>query len=91
MRREWLGAIVVALVLVAASAHVVVAVGSSDVVQSAIDDVQAFWATQLPTVYGMEYKPIPQNRLFPYSESNPPPACGGSGTTPYKDVANNAF
>ena len=60
-------------------------------VQSAIADVQAFWATKLPAVYGMEYEPIPQDRLVPYSESNPPPACGGSGTTPYKDVANNAF
>ena len=52
MRRSWLGAIVVALVLVTARAHVVAAVGSSDVVQRAIDDVQAFWATQLPTVSG---------------------------------------
>jgi predicted metalloprotease len=85
------GTIIVALALVTASAHVVVAATSSDVVQSAIDDVQAFWATKLPAVYGMEYTPIPQNRLFPYSESNPPPACGDSGTTPYKDVAGNAF
>jgi predicted metalloprotease len=91
MRRRWVGAIVVASVLVAASAQVVVAAASSAVVQSAIDDVQAFWATQLPTVYGMEYTRIPQNRLFPYSQASPPPACGGSGTTPYKDVANNAF
>jgi predicted metalloprotease len=64
---------------------------SSGVIRSAIDDVQAFWAKKLPEVYGTEYEPIPQNRLYPYSESDPPPACGGSGTTPYKDVADNAF
>jgi predicted metalloprotease len=59
--------------------------------RSALEDVQAFWVTELPAVYGMEYTPIPQSRLFPYRESNPPPACGGSGTTPYEDVADNAF
>ena len=93
-RRLWIVALVVVIVAVAFAAvptSAVAATNSSGVIQSAIDDVQAFWATKLPAVYGMEYKPIPQNRLFPYSESNPPPACGGSGTTPYKDVANNAF
>ena len=83
--------VIVAVVFAAVRTSAVAATNSSGVIQSAIDDVQAFWATKLPAVYGMEYKPIPQNRLFPYSESNPPPACGGSGTTPYKDVANNAF
>ncbi len=69
----------------------VAATSSSSGIESAIDDVQAFWAVQLPNVYGIHYTPIPQDRLHPYGESNPPPACGGSGTTPYKDVANNAF
>ena len=93
-RRIWIAALVVVIVAVAFAAvptPAVAATNSSGVIQSAIDDVQAFWESKLPAVYGMEYKPIPQNRLFPYSESNPPPACGGSGTTPYKDVANNAF
>jgi predicted metalloprotease len=82
-------AVTVALVVVPNSA--VAATDSSSVMQSAIDDVQAFWAQELPSVYGTQYDPIPPARLFPYRESNPPPACGASGTTPYKDVANNAF
>ena len=56
-----------------------------------IADIQAFWSDALPAVYGTAYEPIPASRLFPYSESNPPPACGDSGTTPYEQVAGNAF
>ena len=92
-RRLWsaaLGVVIVGVIL-ATVPSAVATPSPSDVMRSAIDDVQAFWAKKLPEVYGTEYEPIPQNRLYPYSESNPPPACGGSGTTPYKDVANNAF
>ncbi len=56
-----------------------------------IADIQAYWAKTMPDVYGQPYEPIPGDRLFPYSENNPPPACGGSGTTPYQEVAGNAF
>jgi predicted metalloprotease len=58
---------------------------------AAIDDVQAFWARTMPDVYGRSYTPIPDDRLFPYSSDDPPPECGGSGTTPYEQVAGNAF
>ncbi len=44
-----------------------------------------------PSVYGASYKAIPSDRLFAYSQSNPPPACGGYGRTPYSEVAGNAF
>ena len=60
--------------------------------ESSIADIQTFWSDTLPAVYGTAYEPIPATRLFPYSESNPPPACDGSGgTTPYEQVAGNAF
>ena len=71
-RRLWIVALVVVIVAVvfaAVATSAIAATNSSGVIQSAIDDVQAFWATKLPAVYGMEYKPIPQNRLFPYSEN----------------------
>jgi hypothetical protein len=56
-------AVTVALVVVPNSA--VAATDSSSVMQSAIDDVQAFWAQELPSVYGTQYDPIPPARLFP--------------------------
>jgi predicted metalloprotease len=61
------------------------------VVDATIDDIQSWWADQLPDVYGEDYEPIPPERVFAYSEDNPPPACGGRGTTPYEQVAGNAF
>ena len=45
----------------------------------------------MPEVYKEDYEPIPADRLIPYSQSNPPPSCGGRGTTPYTEVAGNAF
>lgn len=60
-------------------------------VEETIDAVQAYWADTFPDIYGSAYEPIPADRLYPYSESNPPPACGSSGTTPYEEVAGNAF
>jgi predicted metalloprotease len=56
-----------------------------------IADIQSYWATTMPQVYGEAYQPIPSDRLFPYSASNPPPGCGTRGTTPYAQVAGNAF
>ncbi len=64
---------------------------SSSRVRSIIDDLQAFWGETLPSVYGQRYEPIPADHLYPYSAANPPPACGSTGTTPYEDVAGNAF
>jgi predicted metalloprotease len=62
-------------------------------VDQSIASIQQFWAKQLPTTYGIGYKAIPDDRLFPYSSSNPPPACdtSGRGTTPYEEVKGNAF
>jgi predicted metalloprotease len=60
-------------------------------VDETIDAVQAYWADAYPEIYGSTYDPIPDDRLFPYSESSPPPGCGTSGDTPYEEVAGNAF
>ncbi|HXY94517.1 MAG TPA: neutral zinc metallopeptidase [Acidimicrobiia bacterium] len=60
-------------------------------VDQTIADIQSYWAKTMPAVYGKAYDPIPSDRLHPYSASNPPPACGGHGTTPYQQVAGNAF
>lgn len=56
-----------------------------------IVDIQSYWAKTMPDVYKTDYEPIPADRLIPYSQSNPPPACGGHGNTPYTEVAGNAF
>jgi predicted metalloprotease len=64
---------------------------ADDVIRAAIDDVQGFWITELPNVYGKQYAPIPAGRLDAYTSTSWPPACGDTGTTPYEDVENNAF
>ena len=47
----------------------------------------------MPDVYGQPYEAIPADRVFAYSESNPPPNCddGGQTQAPYDEVAGNAF
>ena len=47
----------------------------------------------MPDVYGQPYEAIPTDRVFAYSESNPPPNCedGGQTQAPYDEVAGNAF
>src|ERR1700759_4467663 len=58
-----------------------------------IANIQNYWTTTMPDVYGQQYEAIPADRVFPYSESNPPPNCddGGKTKAPYQDVAGNAF
>jgi len=62
-------------------------------VDQTIADIQSYWAKTMPSVYGTQYEAIPTDRVFPYSESNPPPNCddGGQTKAPYQDVAGNAF
>jgi predicted metalloprotease len=81
----------VAVATLAAVAQPAVAASAADVARAAIEDVQAFWTTTLPDLYGREYQSIPDDRLHPYDAQNAPPACGGTGTTPYEEVAGNAF
>jgi predicted metalloprotease len=62
-------------------------------IDSTIADIQAFWTSAMPAVYGQQYDAIPTDRIYPYSQDNPPPNCedGGQTKAPYQQVAGNAF
>src|SRR5262249_38715116 len=97
-RRRRLATLVVAPVALAALAVVTMGAAPSSSGQpfaanadDTIAALQSYWAPTMPRVYGEAYTPIPADRLFPYSQANPPPACGARGTTPYAEVAGNAF
>ena len=62
-------------------------------VDASIADIQQFWTDQLPETYRVQYRSIPSDRLYAFSESDPPPSCDGRGrgTTPYEEVKGNAF
>jgi predicted metalloprotease len=93
--RRALPALLAVLAVLVASLGITPAVGASSKfdasIGATIDDIQSYWAQTMPQVYGTDYQSIPADRLIPYSESNPPPSCGGRGTTPYSEVAGNAF
>lgn len=96
MRRRLLSCLLalgaVTALLVTAGAPVATAGdGYSADIGATIDDIQSFWADALPRAYGTDYEAIPDSRLHPYSQDDPPPACGGSGTAPYEEVKGNAF
>jgi predicted metalloprotease len=62
-------------------------------IDATIADIQNFWTQAMPDVYGQQYEAIPSDRIFPYSQDNPPPNCddGGQTKAPYEEVAGNAF
>jgi len=62
-------------------------------IDETLADVQNFWTQAMPDVYGQQYEAIPSDRVFAYSQSNPPPNCDDAGQTkaPYDEVAGNAF
>src|SRR5882757_8205515 len=62
-------------------------------IDSTLADIQNFWTQTMPDVYGQPYEAIPGDRVYPYSQSNPPPNCddGGQTKAPYDEVAGNAF
>src|SRR3954451_2146552 len=62
-------------------------------VDATLADIQGFWSQAMPDTYGQQYEAIPADRVFAYSESNPPPNCddGGQTQAPYDEVAGNAF
>src|SRR5205823_1886491 len=60
------------------------------IIKAAVDDVQSFYEQIFPTLYGKPFTPL-SGGVFPYGPKNPPPACGGSGTSEYREVAQNAF
>ena len=62
-------------------------------IDATLADIQNFWSQAMPDTYGQQYEAIPADRVFAYSESNPPPNCddGGQTQAPYEEVAGNAF
>ncbi len=62
-------------------------------IDATLADIQNFWSQAMPDTYGQQYEAIPADRVFAYSESNPPPNCddGGQTQAPYDEVAGNAF
>src|SRR4051794_30588259 len=62
-------------------------------IDATIADIQQYWASAMPAAYGQQYEATPADRVFAYSESNPPPNCDDAGQTqaPYEEVAGNAF
>jgi predicted metalloprotease len=55
-----------------------------------VDDLQDYWATELPALYGVRYEKIPAAKIIPYTSTSKIPRCG-PGPVRYKDVAQNAF
>jgi predicted metalloprotease len=78
---------------VAGSAQAQVSSNYDAPIDATIADIQAFWTSAMPDVYGQQYDVIPADRIHPYSQSNPPPNCDDGGRTqaPYDEVAGNAF
>jgi predicted metalloprotease len=61
-----------------------------EIITRSVDDVQKFWSDSYPEVYGTPYKPL-EGGLYPYTPTDLPPSCGGTGTATYDEVAENAF
>jgi len=58
------------------------------VVRDAFAEVEAYWTTNYPAVYGTPYEPL-SGGLFPYGPKTDVPPC--PGVRSYEDVAVNAF
>jgi predicted metalloprotease len=59
-------------------------------VRLTIADLQDYWATTLPELYDVRYRPLPADRIIPYTSTSKVPRCG-PGRVSYRDVAANAF
>lgn len=62
---------------------------ADEVVDLTIEDLENYWAKQMPLVYGEEYAEI-AGGFFPYSSSEPPPSCDDVRST-YEEMEGNAF
>ena len=59
-------------------------------VRLTVADLQDYWSTELPEVYGIEYRRIPAAKIIPYTSRTKVPRCG-PGKVSYRDVEANAF
>jgi len=97
--RKWLTASVAVTAIVAAT--LVVPTGTAGAVRhrasggygsllnSAIADLQAYWAKEFPQAYGASYEPVAQ--ILAAGPGTKIPDCGGHATQYKKDVQGNAF
>jgi predicted metalloprotease len=53
-------------------------------------DLQDYWTTTMPAVYGVAYTRIPSSHIIAYTSTSKLPHCG-PGKVRYRDVAANAF
>ena len=61
-----------------------------ETIRLTVADLQDYWGTELPAIYGVRYTPIPASRIIPYTSTSKVPRCG-PGKVSYKEVAANAF
>jgi predicted metalloprotease len=62
----------------------------SHTVSVAISDIQDFWVTTFPKIYGGHYDPVPSSRIIAGHPGVKLPRCNGERLS-YHDVAGNAF
>jgi predicted metalloprotease len=100
--KRWVALFVSALVVAAAS---VVGVGTAAAVRptakpydrdlkTAIADIQDFWQTEMPAVYGVPYQRIPNSKIHAYDASTNMKSiteCARATNRTYKDFRGNAF
>ena len=61
-----------------------------ETIRLTVADLQDYWGSELPALYGVEYRPIPAAKIIAYTSTSKIPRCG-PGKVRYKDVAENAF
>lgn len=96
MTKRWAVLVVVAtivttmgLAVVPGSATTRDATSDASFLKSAINDIQSFWASEFPQVYGSPYKPLGQ--VIPAGPTTQIPACQGQRISYAKEVKGNAF
>src|SRR5262245_21827833 len=98
LRNKFVGVVMATIVafgvvagVVASSADAQVSTKYDASIDATLADIQTYWAQTMPDVYGQQYAAIPADRIYPYSQDNPPPNCddGGQTKAPYDQVAGN--
>ncbi len=63
-------------------------------VKADVADIQSYWRETLPAVYGIDYQPIPSNRVRAYDKNSPASAfskCGGERPSYQQNKDNAAY
>jgi len=64
--------------------------GYEQTISIALADIQDYWSTEFPALYGSRYVPVPRNRIIAGRPGVRLPSCQGQRLS-YKDVEDNAF